>query len=160
MAALEGIHKGYRGDRSVKRSWRERKDTRSTWVWLTLILTDCYLWRAAFNFISFFHMRKRVKKLGTFKTFAFDCLPSLFNEIEVWEAGFPRKVVPKQFGLNCSLSPWRLNFRHENMPQTYVVICQTTFFLSSMMFQQINFKLVLSESFYCWNISMCKVQHF
>ena len=31
----------------------------------------------------FFYMRKRVKKMGKFKTFAFDCLPSLFNEIEV-----------------------------------------------------------------------------
>ena len=56
------------------------------------------------------------------------CFPG-FNEIVVWEAGlaFSGKVGPKQFGPNCSLSPRRLNFKHENMPQTYVVICQTAF---------------------------------
>ena len=48
----------------------------------------------------------------------------MFNEIAVWEAGLASsgKVPAKQFGRNCSLPPWRLNSKHENMPQTYVII--------------------------------------
>ena len=54
----------------------------------------------------------------------------MFNEIAVWEAGLASsgKVPAKQFGRNCSLPPWRLNSKHENMPQTYVVICQPPLF--------------------------------
>ena len=61
---------------------------------------------------------------------------SEFNEIVVWDAGlaFSGKVGPKQFGLNCSLSPQRLNFKHENMPQTYVVIWQTAFWDPKIIF--------------------------
>ena len=78
-----------------------------------------------------------------------------FNEIVVWEAGlaFSGKVGPKQFGPNCSLSPRRLNFKHENMPQTYVVICQTAFPDPATIFeaQKIQYR---SRNFFSFKVTL------